>query len=130
MKNKLFLALAGSLTLLPASARPRPNVIYVFPDQMRGSALGFIGDPAYSGFFRTSGDPVRTPNLDAFARESAVLTNAFSSCPVSSPHRGSLLTGMHPHLSGVPMPRCISRTMTDGSDAEASTYPISRPRGE
>ena len=32
-----------------------------------------------------------------------VLTSAMSNCPLSSPHRGSLLTGMYPNKSGVPL---------------------------
>lgn len=49
------------------------------------------------------GDPVHTPNIDTFARESMVLTSAQSNCPLSSPHRGMLLTGMYPNRSGVPL---------------------------
>ena len=45
---------------------------------------------------------VHTPRLIDFARESMVLTSAMSNCPLSSPHRGSLLTGMYPNKSGVP----------------------------
>ena len=33
---------------------------------------------------------------DRFAKESVVLTSAMSNCPLSSPHRGILLTGMYP----------------------------------
>lgn len=79
-----------------------PNVVYVFPDQMRGTALGFWSDPEFAPFAKGVGDPVRTPCLDAFAREACVLSSAYSNCPVSSPHRGSLLTGMYPNRSGVP----------------------------
>lgn len=32
-----------------------------------------------------------------------VLTSAQSNCPLSSPHRGMLLTGMYPNRSGVPL---------------------------
>ncbi len=39
-----------------------PNLIIVFPDQMRGQALGFLNE-----------DPVITPHLDRFAEESLVL---------------------------------------------------------
>lgn len=32
-----------------------------------------------------------------------MLTSAMSNCPLSSPHRGSLLTGMYPNKSGIPL---------------------------
>lgn len=80
-----------------------PNVIYVFPDQYRNSAMEFWGEKGFSDKVRFRNDPVHTPNLNRFARESVVLTSAQSNCPVSSPHRGMLLTGMYPNRSGVPL---------------------------
>ncbi len=81
----------------------RPNVIYVFPDQMRNSAMGFWNDPAFAPHLQGQADPVETPNLNRFANESVVFSSAMSNCPLSSPHRASLLTGMYPHRSGVPL---------------------------
>jgi arylsulfatase A-like enzyme len=72
------------------NASRRPNLLFVFPDQMRGQALGFLGE-----------DPVLTPNLDAFAREAVVFTEAVSNYPVCSPYRGMMLTGQYPHANGV-----------------------------
>ncbi len=48
-------------------------------------------------------DPVHTPRLNDFARESVVLTICHEQLPLSSPHRGSLLTGMYPNKSGIPL---------------------------
>jgi arylsulfatase A-like enzyme len=72
-----------------ARARP-PNLLFVFPDQMRGQAMGFLGE-----------DPVITPNLDRFAGEGIVFTEAVSNYPVCSPYRAMMLTGMYPHSNGV-----------------------------
>lgn len=80
-----------------------PNVIYVFPDQMRNHAMGFWREAGFREAVNFEGDPVHTPNLDRFAKESVVLTSAMSNCPLSSPHRGILLTGMYPEHSGVPL---------------------------
>ncbi|MDR2918065.1 MAG: sulfatase [Tannerella sp.] len=80
-----------------------PNVIYVFPDQMRNHAMEFWNEPEYREYINFKADPVHTPNLSRFAKESVVLTSAMSNCPLSSPHRGSLLTGMYPENSGVPL---------------------------
>jgi len=79
----------------------KPNVIYIFPDQMRNHAMGFWQEPKFQKIINFKGDPVYTPNLNQFAKESIVLTSAISNFPVSSPHRGSLLTGMYPEQSGV-----------------------------
>ena len=80
-----------------------PNIIYVFPDQHRNAALGFWSKPEFKEHVNFTGDPVLTPNIDKFAEEALVLTHAMSNCPLSSPHRGSLFTGMYPNNSGVPL---------------------------
>ena len=65
--------------------------------------MGFWRQDGFRDKVIFDGDPVHTPNLDAFARESMVLSSAQSNCPLSSPHRGMLLTGMYPNKSGVPL---------------------------
>ena len=69
---------------------PRPNLVFVFPDQMRSHMLGFMGR-----------EPVKTPYLDDFARESVVLTHAISNAPVCSPYRAMLFSGKYPVSNGV-----------------------------
>ena len=110
MKNHINLLLAGLgvLTLPGCKANQEkeitpPNIIYIFPDQFRNHAMGFWSEEGYKQQVRFQGDPVHTPHLNAFAQESMVLTSAMSNCPLSSPHRGILLTGMYPHQSGVPL---------------------------
>lgn len=94
----LGLQLAGSLF---AQTNEHPNVIYVFPDQFRNHAMQFWSEKGFKEHVNFKADPVHTPNLNKFARESVVLSSAQSNCPVSSPHRGMLLTGMYPDKSGV-----------------------------
>jgi len=72
------------------SSRRRPNLLFVFPDQMRGQALGFLGE-----------DPALTPNLNRFARQGVAFTQAVSNYPVCSPYRAMMLTGLYPHSNGV-----------------------------
>jgi len=64
----------------------RPNLLFVFADQWRAQATGYAGDPN-----------VATPNLDRFAAASLNFTNAVSGCPVCSPYRASLMTGVYPN---------------------------------
>lgn len=63
----------------------RPNILFVFADQLRGSSLGHVGK-----------ENVHTPNLDAFAREGIRFTRAVANCPLCCPMRASLITGLHP----------------------------------
>lgn len=99
-----LLPLAAFSALSCSQTKPTaPNIIYVFPDQFRASALAFWDEPEFSPYVRWKADPVRTPVLDAFASESVVLSNAMSNCPLSSPYRGVFLTGMYPERSGIPL---------------------------
>ena len=64
----------------------RHNILFVFADQWRAQAFGYMGDPN-----------VQTPNMDRFAAESVSFDNAVSGCPVCTPYRASLMTGVYPH---------------------------------
>lgn len=102
LKNTILPLTGVALAACTSAGRPaQPNVIYVFPDQMRNCALGFWNEEPFASQVNWQGDPVLTPNLNRFAAESVVLTEAVSTCPVSSPHRGMLLSGMYPERNGV-----------------------------
>lgn len=64
--------------------RTRPNILFIFSDQHRAMDLGCYGNAA-----------VRSPNLDRFASEAAVIDACIATCPVCVPMRGSILTGLH-----------------------------------
>lgn len=68
----------------------RPNLVYIFADQWRRQAVGFMKE-----------DPVLTPNMDKFSEESLVFDNCISCFPLCSPHRASLLTGKYPLSTGM-----------------------------
>ncbi|MFQ5811420.1 MAG: sulfatase [Armatimonadota bacterium] len=68
----------------------QPNLVFIFADQMRAQAVGFMGN-----------DQVRTPNLDTAAKQGMVFEHAVSSCPVCTPYRASLLTGRYPLSNGM-----------------------------
>lgn len=73
-----------------ASAQQKPNIILIMTDQQRGDAIGCAGN-----------DVVQTPNLDRLARDGYLFSNAYSSCPSSTPARAGLLTGMSPWHHGM-----------------------------
>lgn len=110
-----------ALSMLVAGfAQKRPNVIYIFPDQFRNHALGFWDEDGFRNHVNFKADPVHTPNLNKFARESVVLTSAISNFPLSSPHRGMLLTGMYPERSGIIL-NCNSSRPTSTLSKTATT---------
>lgn len=68
----------------------KTNLLYIFADQWRAEAVGALGS-----------DQVITPNIDRFASESVCCTNAYSTFPLCSPHRASLMTGKYPFRVGM-----------------------------
>lgn len=68
----------------------RHNVIFVHTDQWRAQALGFRKE-----------DPVLTPHLDAFRKDSINFNNAIACAPVCSPNRACWFTGRFPQHHGV-----------------------------
>ncbi len=90
-----------------AEKNHNPNLVIVFVDQMRGSAMGFLGE-----------EPVFTPCIDEFAKESLVLTDAVSNYPVCSPTRASLMTGKYPFSHGV-VRNCYSKPGMKGVELKS-----------
>jgi len=76
----------------------RPNIVFVFADQMRRQALGF-----------THQDPVHTPNLNRFASQGLYMPNTISNRPLCSPFRAMMVTGKFPYCNDV-VTNCNSST--------------------
>ena len=70
--------------------KKRPNLIYVFADQWRAQSTGYAGDKH-----------VITPFLNLLASESLCFDYAVSNTPVSTPYRGTLMTGQYPFKHGL-----------------------------
>mgnify|MGYP001253917388 CR=1 FL=1 len=68
----------------------RPNILLIISDSAQQSAYGCYGHPR-----------VRTPFIDALARDGVVFTNAFTTAPVCHPARSSIDTGLFPQHSGI-----------------------------
>lgn len=90
----LFLAVGILSTLFagdhPGKSKKRPNLLFIFPDQFRAQAMGFMKE-----------DPVITPNIDRLAAQGMVFTNAVSNRPICSPYRAMLLTGKYSFSNNV-----------------------------
>lgn len=88
----------------------RPNIIFVFADQLRYQSCGFAGDKR-----------AETPNLDQFAANGVNLRQAVSSMPVCAAYRASLFTGKYTSSTGMVINelrmntnhRCLAHCLTD-----------------
>lgn len=96
----------------------KTNLIYIFADQWRYHAMGCVHE-----------DQAVTPNMDEFAGESLCFDGAYSTFPLCTPHRGSLMTGKYPFSIGLwtnckigleeklmlkPQETCIGNVLKDG----------------
>jgi len=73
-----------------AGKAPKPDILLIMPDQMRGDCLSILGHPV-----------VRTGQLDELARAGALFRRAYTPVASCIPARFALLSGLHPQSSGV-----------------------------
>ncbi|XP_028916843.1 arylsulfatase A [Ornithorhynchus anatinus] len=85
----LPLALALALAAARVASRP-PNFVVIFADDLGYGDLGSYGHPRSA-----------TPHLDRMAAGGLRFTDFYSTCPVCSPSRASLLTGRYQTRSGL-----------------------------
>ncbi len=83
---RLLLALIVAATALVAAP---PNVVVFIADDLGANDIGPYGNTV-----------VRTPNLDALAKNALLFNRAFASSPTCSPSRASLYSGLLPFRNG------------------------------
>ena len=71
-------------------AGKKPNVLLLSIDDLNDWVSCMDGHPQ-----------ARTPNIDRLAKMGTLFSNAHCQSPVCNPSRASLMTGRHPHTSGV-----------------------------
>jgi arylsulfatase len=81
-------ALAAPVVASAAEAPRRPNIVIILADDMGFSDMGSFGSE------------IRTPNMDALARDGVRFVNFYTHA-TSSPTRSMLLTGVDTHLNGL-----------------------------
>jgi arylsulfatase A-like enzyme len=86
----LLLLLGACQAAPPRGDAPSPSFLIILPDQLRAQALGCMGDR-----------DIRTPHLDALAKEGLLFRNMFANTPVCCPARAVLLTGRYAHANGM-----------------------------
>lgn len=117
---KSFLTLFALLCVLCGNsfaAAPRPNIVFIYADD-----LGF-GDLACHGHPR-----IKTPNLDRLAREGTDFWSFTVVNPVCSPSRTGIVTGQFPSRWGVHQhfathDQNVARNMPDWLDPKAPLLP-------
>src|SRR5512140_169482 len=65
-------------------AQQKPNIIYIYADDLGYGELGCYGQ-----------QKIRTPNLDKLASEGMKFTQHYTGAPVCAPARAMLMTGKH-----------------------------------
>ncbi|MGA9637733.1 sulfatase family protein [Flavobacterium sp.] len=83
------------------SGTDKPNILIIFPDQLRRYSAGFWSEPEYKKHVIGKPDPVVTPNIDKLAKNGVVVTQGISNFPLCSPYRGMLMSGMYPEQNGI-----------------------------
>lgn len=87
MKNAILILLSFGFAL-PLAAAKRPNIILIMVDDLGFSDLGYHGSE------------IATPNLDNLAAGGVRFSHFYNSgrcCPT----RATLMTGLHPHQTGI-----------------------------
>ena len=87
----LRLTFASLLFALAAFAADKPNIILIYSDDHGWADLGVQG----------SDKDIRTPNLDAMARDGVRFTRGYVSAPQCVPSRAGVLTGRYQQRFGV-----------------------------
>ncbi len=90
MKTSYLLAFACLLAGADI-CQAEPNIILVMADDQGYGDTGFTGHPT-----------LKTPHMDAMARQSVVFNRFYASAPVCSPTRASVMTGRNPVRVNVP----------------------------
>ena len=75
---------------LSSMAAEKPNIIIMYIDDM-----GYSDPSCYGGTYTP------TPNIDKLAEEGIRFTQYYSACPISSPSRVAITTGMYPTRWGI-----------------------------
>lgn len=106
-------------------AGEKPNVVFILADDLGWSDTTLFGTT----------NLYKTPNIERLAKRGMTFTRAYSSSPLCSPTRASILTGLSPARHGITSPNCHlptvtlkARQTTSGSAKQKATIPASVSR--
>ena len=90
MKLAITLTLLLLTAALPSAGASGPNIIVIFCDDLGYGDLGCFGSTKN-----------RSPHVDQLSRDGMMFTDFYSSSPVCTPSRASLMTGCYPRRVGM-----------------------------
>lgn len=101
MSCRLFILEACALAVVSGAiavhaAPSKPNVVFILADDLGWSDTTLFGTTKY----------YTTPNIERLAKRGMTFTRAYSSSPLCSPTRASVLTGLSPARIGITSPNC------------------------
>lgn len=67
----------------------RPNFVIIFGETQGANVIGAYGNQG-----------VQTPNIDHFAANATLFTRGYTTCPLCSPARAGMFSGIYPHTAG------------------------------
>src|SRR5690554_8166053 len=76
----------GTTVVSGVTQDDKPNIILIVADDQGWGDMGYYGHPI-----------IQTPNLDEMAKSGIRFDRFYAAAPVSSPTRGSIMTGRHPN---------------------------------
>jgi arylsulfatase A len=92
--NRILVVVLIAMPLWPfsqgVSAQRRPNIIFIYVDDMGYGDIGCYGAKA-----------IKTPNIDRMAAEGLRLTSFYSVSPICTPSRAALMTGRYAARMGI-----------------------------
>lgn len=108
-----------------ADSKSKPNVVLILADDLGWSDTTLFGTTKF----------YRTPNIERLAQRGMTFSRAYSSSPLCSPTRASILTGLSPARHGITSPTChLPRVVLQavaqqtGSPKQKATIPESVTR--
>ena len=79
-----------AVSQVQATKSKKPNILLISIDDLNDWTSSLGGHPQ-----------AKTPNIDRLADRGTLFSNAHCQSPVCNPSRASMLTGRHPHTSGI-----------------------------
>ncbi|MBT2160888.1 sulfatase [Zobellia barbeyronii] len=108
LPRQVFLFLVSFFALINGWAQDKPNIVFILSDDAGYADFGFQGSKEF-----------KTPELDKFAKNSVLFTQAYVSAAVCGPSRAGLLTGKYQQKFGFEennVPGLMSKNGTTGDD--------------
>lgn len=111
IKRLLCNFLLATLMSISANAADRtPNVVFILADDLGWSDTTLFGTTKL----------YRTPNIERLAERGMTFTRAYSSSPLCSPTRASILTGLSPARHGITSPNChLPKTVLKATEVKS-----------